>query len=53
MENKNNELHITYLFDASTEQVFEAWTSPEILKNWYAPEGCSIDFKSIVVKVVG
>jgi uncharacterized protein YndB with AHSA1/START domain len=53
MENKNNELHITHLFDATQEQVFEAWTNPEILKNWYAPEGCTIDFKAIDVKVGG
>jgi len=53
MENKNNELHITYLFDAEVEQVFEAWTNPEILKNWYAPAGCTIDFKSLDVKVGG
>lgn len=53
MENKSNELHITYLFDAEVEQVFEAWTNPEILKNWYAPEGCTIDFKSLDVTVGG
>jgi uncharacterized protein YndB with AHSA1/START domain len=53
MESNNNYLHITHLFDASVEQVFEAWTNPEILKNWYAPEGCTIDFKSIDVSVGG
>lgn len=53
MENKNNELHISYLFDAPCEQVFEAWTNPEILKNWYAPDGCTVDFKSLDVEVGG
>ncbi len=49
----NNELLITYLFDAPRELVFKAWTDPEQLKNWYAPEGCSVEFKSLDVKAGG
>ncbi len=41
------ELLITHLFDASRETVFKAWTDPEILKLWYAPDGCTIEFKYI------
>lgn len=53
MENNNQELLITHLFDAPRELVFSAWTDPEQLKHWYAPDGCTIAFKSIAVKVGG
>ena len=49
MEKNNKELLITHLFDATTDVVFKAWTDPEMLKYWYAPDGCSIEFKSITV----
>ena len=47
MRNNTKELLITHLFDAPQEIVFKAWTDPEQLKHWYAPEGCTIEFKSI------
>ena len=50
MEQNNNqqekELFITHLFNAPRELVFEAWTDPEKLIHWYAPDGCTIEFKS-------
>lgn len=52
MDNKK-ELLISHLFDAPPELVFEAWTNPEQLKYWYAPDGCNIEFKSIEVKEGG
>ncbi len=50
---KSNELLITHLFDASPESVFNAWTDPAHLQHWYAPDGCTIVFKSIDVSVGG
>ncbi|MGF7037647.1 SRPBCC family protein [Mucilaginibacter lappiensis] len=47
MNTAKKELFITHLFDAPREVVFQAWTAPEQLKHWYAPDGCSIEFKSI------
>jgi uncharacterized protein YndB with AHSA1/START domain len=47
MTTDKKELFITHLFDAPREVVFQAWTDPEQLKQWYAPDGCSIEFKSI------
>lgn len=41
------ELLITHLFDAPREVVFGAWTNPEQLKHWYAPDGCTIEFTTI------
>ena len=52
MEN-SKDLLITHLFDAPRELVFKAWTDPEQLKQWYAPEGCAIELKSLDVKVGG
>ena len=53
METTKKELLITHLFDAPRELVFGAWTDPEHLKHWYAPEGCTIEFKKIEVKPGG
>jgi len=32
---------ITRIFDAPRKLVFEAWTKPEHLLRWWAPEGCT------------
>ncbi len=53
MKTNNEDLLITHLFNAPPALVFDAWTKPELLKNWYAPDGCTIDFKSITVKEGG
>lgn len=53
MEPTKKELFITHLFDAPRELVFKAWTDPQQLVHWYAPDGCSIEFKSIEVKQGG
>ena len=53
METNKKDLFITHLFDAPRELVFGAWTDPEHLKHWYAPEGCTIEFKTIEVKPGG
>jgi len=47
------ELFITYLLDAKQETVFRAWTDPEQLKHWYAPDGCTIEYKHIDVSEGG
>jgi uncharacterized protein YndB with AHSA1/START domain len=38
---------ITRLFDAPREVVFEAWTDPRQLARWFAPHGCTIEFREI------
>jgi uncharacterized protein YndB with AHSA1/START domain len=53
MKSKDKELLITHLFDAPIGEVFDAWTDPEKLKHWYAPDGCTIAYKSIEVKQGG
>jgi len=53
MKSKDKELLITHLFDAPIGEVFDAWTDPEKLRHWYAPDGCTIVYKSIEVKQGG
>ena len=51
MENKeDDELVITRVFDAKRDQVWKAWTEPEICKKWWGPKDftcpvCKIDLK--------
>ena len=53
MKTEKKELFITHLFDAPREIVFRAWTDPEQLKHWYAPDGCNVEFKFIDTKQGG
>lgn len=49
----SNEVFIEETFNASIEKVFEAWTDPEKLMKWYAPDGCTIYFKKINIVTGG
>ena len=51
MNKNDNDAHvrIVKLFDAPVERVFDAWTDPHQLVEWYAPENCSIVLKSLDV----
>ena len=55
MENRfnSNEVFIEETFNASIEKVFSAWTDPEKLMKWYAPDGCTVHFKKIKVEKGG
>ena len=55
MENrvKDNEVFIEKTFNASPKRVFGAWTDPEKLMKWYAPDGCSIHFSKIKIETGG
>lgn len=48
-----NEVFIEETFNASPERVFKAWTDPEKLLKWFAPDGCTIHFKTINVEEGG
>lgn len=48
-----NEVLIEETFNAGIERVFAAWTDPEKLMKWYAPESCTIRFKKIEVETGG
>jgi uncharacterized glyoxalase superfamily protein PhnB/uncharacterized protein YndB with AHSA1/START domain len=47
---EGNQLIHTRLLNASRELVWEVWTSPQHLKEWWGPEGFTITNKSMEVK---
>lgn len=50
---KTAEVFIEETFNAGIEKVFAAWTDPEKLMKWYAPEGCTIIFKKLEIEEGG
>jgi uncharacterized protein YndB with AHSA1/START domain len=46
-------IFIERMFDAPRELVFEAWTRPDYLLQWYAPHGCTVRFVKIDVRPGG
>lgn len=44
---------ITRIFNAPPDVVFKAWTEPDHLLRWYAPQGCRVSFSSIDVRPGG
>ena len=47
------DVFITRVFDAPRELVFQAWTDPRHLEQWYAPHGCSTHFRKLEFRVGG
>lgn len=52
MNNENNELVVTRVFDAPCERVWSAWTTPELIAHWFAP-GVVMDVRELDVRVGG
>ncbi len=50
MPTKDNSFTITHEFDCPVEQVFAAWTIPELLKKWLAPKDYSLIFAKADIK---
>ena len=46
-------LTIRRVFDADIETVFRAWTDPEILAKWFAPEGVTTSIKKVELETGG
>jgi uncharacterized protein YndB with AHSA1/START domain len=46
-------LEIERLIPAPPERVFEYWTEPELLAQWFGPEGCDIPTRSLDVRPGG
>jgi uncharacterized protein YndB with AHSA1/START domain len=40
----DRELVVTRMFDAPARLVFEAWTKPELFRQWWMPKSCGIPF---------
>ena len=39
---KSNEIHITRVYDAPVRAVWDAWTDPEQVAQWWGPRGFTI-----------
>jgi uncharacterized protein YndB with AHSA1/START domain len=44
------EVHITHVFDAPREAVFAAWTDPEQVAKWWAPDGFDVPPESVEIE---
>jgi uncharacterized protein YndB with AHSA1/START domain len=43
-------LAVTRVFDAPRDQVWQAWTDPEVISKWWGPEGFDVPVSTIVVE---
>ena len=53
MEDKFKQIDISYTYEFPVADVFEAWTNPSYLTQWYAPHGCTIVYKKLDIRVGG
>ena len=52
-QNPLHTLKIRRILPASRQEVFEAWTTAEYVKQWLCPEGSSVSFVELDVRVGG
>ena len=50
---KDRELRLSRLFNAPVELVWEVWTNPDHIKNWWGPEGFTNSIQKMEVKAGG
>lgn len=53
VKSKSNELHLTRVYDAPVEAVWDAWTDPKQVAPWWGPRGFTITTHSKELKVGG
>ena len=49
----DNSFTISHEFNASAEKVFDAWTNPDHLKQWFAPKGYSVVYSKADIRAGG
>ncbi|MGZ3691904.1 MAG: SRPBCC domain-containing protein [Pseudobdellovibrio sp.] len=52
-KNKSNEIKITRIYDAPVKAVWDAWTDPEQVGQWWGPRGFTLTTKSKDVRTGG
>jgi uncharacterized protein YndB with AHSA1/START domain len=52
-KNKSNEIRITRIYDAPVKAVWDAWTEPEQVAQWWGPRGFSLTTHSKDLKAGG
>ncbi len=50
---ENKTIHITREFDASLELVWQAWTTPELLDQWWGPQPWRAETKKMDFRIGG
>lgn len=53
LNTSDREIHTSRLFDAPREQVFDAWTDPVHVSNWWGPRGFTTTTKSMDLRAGG
>lgn len=53
VDKENRTIHIKRKFDANIEMVWQAWTSAELLNQWWAPKPYHIETKSLDLREGG
>jgi len=53
LKNKPNELYITRIYNAPVKMVWDAWTDPEQVKQWWGPRGFTLTTHSKELKAGG
>ena len=51
VERTEREIIVTRTFDAPARLVFEAWTTPELFKRWWAPRSLGMHLRSVDLDV--
>ncbi len=49
----NNEITLVRTFDTSLEQMWQTWTDPELLKQWWGPDNVTIPKCEVDLRVGG
>ena len=52
-ENTDREIVIKRVFNSPCKTLWKAWSDPEVLKRWWAPEGCTTPFCHVEFRVGG
>lgn len=46
-------LNLSYTFEARIERVFEAWTKPDLIKQWWGPTGSTLTQVDVDLRIGG
>jgi len=52
-KNKSNQIHITRIYDAPVQAVWDAWTDPDQVGKWWGPRGFTLTTHSKDLRVGG
>lgn len=53
MTRTKDEIRVERVLDAPREEVFRAWTDPELLMRWWGPENCSTPYAEVDLRPGG